>query len=68
MQTLDMKRGSYNERPEGDFHTIDAIADYFDNELTLEKNRGTSSINGVRRETVMEERSNFVAEFESIEK
>ena len=38
MQTLDMKRGSYNERPEGDFHTIDAIADYFDNELTLEKN------------------------------
>ena len=68
MQTIDMKRSDYDERPEGDFHTIDAIADYFDNELTLENNNGASSINGVRRETVMEERSNFVAEFESIEK
>ena len=56
-------RGAYlEEKLKEDFHSIDAINDYFDNELTLEKNCTNYNVCGQRRETVMEDRYSAVSQ------
>ena len=57
-----MRGVNLEEKIKEDFHSIDAINDYFDNELTLEKNCTNQNVCGQRRETVMEDRYSAVSQ------